>query len=46
MQGRELKRILVMPDNLKSFGNDLKAGTYLVELLQGNNRLVQKLIKL
>ncbi len=46
LQGRELHRMIIMPDALKSFGSNLKAGAYMIEVLQGNKRTVQKLIKL
>jgi hypothetical protein len=46
LQGRELSRMLIMPDALKTFGSNLKAGAYMIEVLQGDKRIVQKLIKL
>jgi len=46
LQGRELSRKIVMAGTMHSFGSDLKAGTYLVEVLQGGKRTVQKLVKL
>jgi len=46
LQGREMKRWVMMPANMQSFGADLKAGTYLLEISQGKRRQVQKLIKL
>ncbi|HCY89756.1 MAG TPA: hypothetical protein DHV17_05800 [Chitinophagaceae bacterium] len=46
LQGRELSRKIVMAGSVHSFGSDLKAGTYLVEVLQGCKRTVQKLVKL
>lgn len=45
LQGRELKRMIMMPDALTTFGSDLKPGTYMLEVLQGTRRSVQKLIK-
>ncbi|HAN66449.1 MAG TPA: hypothetical protein DCQ34_09440, partial [Chitinophagaceae bacterium] len=45
LQGRELKRWVMMPSNMQSFGADLKAGTYLLELSQGKRRQVARLIK-
>jgi hypothetical protein len=46
LQGRELSRMLMMPDALKTFGSNLKPGAYFIEVLQGDKRTVQKLIKL
>lgn len=46
LQGRELKRMVLMPQQLISFGDNLKPGTYMIEVLQGNQRQVQKLIRL
>ncbi|HNP54276.1 MAG TPA: T9SS type A sorting domain-containing protein, partial [Ferruginibacter sp.] len=46
VQGRVMKQLNMMPGALKSIGSDLKAGTYLIEVLQGNHRSVQKFIKL
>lgn len=46
LQCRELSRKIVMAGSVHSFGSDLKAGTYLVEVLQGCKRTVQKLVKL
>jgi hypothetical protein len=45
MQGRELKYITVMPYQAINIGADLKAGSYLVEVTQGRNKLTQKLLK-
>lgn len=46
LQGRELKRIVSMPDGIRNVGAGLKPGSYMVEVLQGKNRSVQQLIKL
>lgn len=46
LQGRELKRMQVMPDAVHTFGRDLKPGTYMVEVLQANKRSVQELIRM
>jgi hypothetical protein len=46
LQGRELSRMIMMPEEMKSFGSKLKAGAYFMEVLQGEKRAVQKLIKL
>jgi len=46
IQGRALLQRTVIPGNLFTLGHDLKAGTYLIEVLQGNKRQIQKIIKL
>jgi hypothetical protein len=46
IQGREMVRQLMQPNAIQTLGNKLKAGTYFIEVLQGNQRSVQKLIKL
>ncbi|HRO97246.1 MAG TPA: T9SS type A sorting domain-containing protein, partial [Ferruginibacter sp.] len=46
MHGRQMKQFQMMPDAMKSFGDDLKPGMYMVEIIQGNNRVVKKLIRL
>jgi hypothetical protein len=46
LQGRELSRMTMMPEELKTFGSKLTAGAYFMEVLQGEKRAVQKLIKL
>lgn len=46
LQGRELKRMIMMKGAAVQFGNELKPGTYMLEFLQGCQRSVQKLIKL
>ena len=46
LQGRELSRMLIMPDALKTFGSNLKPVLTLSKVLQGDKRTVQKLIKL
>jgi subtilisin-like proprotein convertase family protein len=45
-KGQVLKLINTMPGTLKSFGSDLKPGTYMIEVLQGTHRSVQQWIKL
>ncbi|HNP54502.1 MAG TPA: T9SS type A sorting domain-containing protein, partial [Ferruginibacter sp.] len=45
VQGRVLQQLQLMPNALKQLGADLKPGTYFLEITQGNNRQVQKLIK-
>lgn len=44
--GREIKRMTMMPEALRSMGGDIQPGTYFVEITQGEHRTVQKLIKL
>ncbi|MBX2939779.1 MAG: S8 family serine peptidase [Ferruginibacter sp.] len=46
IHGRQLKQLQMMPDALKNFGDDLKPGMYMVEVLQGDKRIVKKLMKL
>ncbi len=46
LQGRELKRLVVANTSTTSIGHDLKPGTYLVEVRQGDKRTIQQLIKL
>jgi hypothetical protein len=46
MQGRELKRINTRPGQLTSIGKDLHHGNYIMEVIQGDKRNTQKLIKL
>ncbi len=46
LQGRELSRMIMMPEEMKTFGSKLTAGAYFMEVLQGEKRAVQKLIKL
>ncbi|MFT3910967.1 MAG: T9SS type A sorting domain-containing protein [Ferruginibacter sp.] len=45
MQGRELKSVLVMPYQTINIGADLKAGTYLAEIKQGDNITIKKIQK-
>jgi hypothetical protein len=45
IQGRELKRLTVMPNQTTTIGNELKAGSYMVEVSQGDKKNVQKLMK-
>lgn len=45
MQGRRLKNITVMPYQTIQLGADLKAGSYLVEVIQGDKRTTQKILK-
>jgi len=44
-QGRSIKTFVVMPYQTINVGSDLKAGTYLMEVRQGNEVKVTKLLK-
>ena len=46
VQGRTFKTIVVNPYQQTSFGAELKAGTYIVEITQGKQKTTQQLIKL
>ncbi|MFT3911088.1 MAG: T9SS type A sorting domain-containing protein [Ferruginibacter sp.] len=46
LQGRELKKMNVAPGQSIIFGNELKPGTYLLEVNQGRTKLTQKILKL
>lgn len=46
LQGRELKRLTVANGSTTGIGHDLKPGTYLIEVRQGEQRTIQQLIKL
>jgi len=45
LQGRELSRLSSLPGVVSRFGNNLKPGAYFIEVVQGANRTVQKLIR-
>jgi hypothetical protein len=45
LQGRQLKTCQVMANEITRFGSDLKAGVYLVEITEGKNKSIRKLIK-
>ena len=45
MQGREFKRLTIMPYQTIHIGADLKAGTYIIETRQGSEVKTVKLIK-
>ena len=45
MQGREFKRMTIMPYQTLHIGSDLKAGSYFVEIVQGEKKTTQKLVK-
>lgn len=46
LQGRELKKITLTQGQPIIFGNELKAGTYVVEIIQGKVKRTEKLLKL
>jgi hypothetical protein len=46
IQGREYKRTNMMPGEVITMGSDLRAGTYMIQVLQGKKSRVLKLIKL
>jgi hypothetical protein len=46
IQGREFKTIMISAYQQTIIGAELKPGTYLVEVIQGNQRATQQLIKL
>ena len=43
--GRTFKQMTLMPGEVLKFGNELKAGTYMVEIRQGRNVATRKVIK-
>jgi hypothetical protein len=43
--GREIKRMVVAPNQIIEFGAELKAGAYLVEVLQGEQSVTKRIIK-
>jgi hypothetical protein len=45
MQGRLVKKYSISASQAMNFGNDLKPGTYLVEVTQGNKKTVQRVMK-
>ena len=45
LQGRELKRMIAQPFQSIAIGNDLKAGTYIVETRQGQQVKTMRVIK-
>jgi hypothetical protein len=45
MAGRMLKIYQVMPGEDLNFGNELKAGVYMIEVTQGNLKSVERLMK-
>jgi len=45
LQGRVIKVMTSMPEQNLSIGSDLKVGTYLIEVRQGKNLAIQKVIK-
>ena len=45
MQGREFKRLVIMPYQTLHVGSELKAGSYFIEIVQGEKKITQKLVK-
>jgi hypothetical protein len=45
IHGRMMKFIKMMPEETIKFGNDLRSGSYIVEVLQGNKKITQRVIK-
>jgi len=45
MQGRELKRMTMQPFEKANIGQELKAGSYILEITQGNLKTTEKLLK-
>lgn len=46
LQGREIKKITTAQGQSVVFGNELRPGTYIVEINQGNQKLTEKILKL
>lgn len=46
LQGREVKKMIMSPGQSIVFGNELRPGTYIVEVAQGKQIRTQKLMKL
>lgn len=46
VQGREIERVQTFSGDFKSIGTKLQPGAYMIEVSQGKNRSIQKLIKL
>ena len=45
LQGRQLKTMQVNSNEITMIGKDLKAGVYLLEITEGKNKSVKKIIK-
>ncbi|MEO5966780.1 MAG: T9SS type A sorting domain-containing protein, partial [Ferruginibacter sp.] len=43
--GREYKRLQMKPGETISIGSDLKAGSYLIEVVQGKTKIVKRVLK-
>lgn len=46
IQGNIVKKLLVQPHQSLQVGEDLKAGIYMLEVIQGSERITKKIIKL
>ncbi|MEI8053644.1 MAG: T9SS type A sorting domain-containing protein, partial [Bacteroidota bacterium] len=44
-QGKLMKVMKMMPDETIKFGNEIRPGAYLIEVLQGNKKITQRAIK-
>ena len=45
LQGRQLQQFVVMPYASVKFGNNLKAGTYFVEVIQAKQKTIKRVMK-
>jgi PKD-like domain/Secretion system C-terminal sorting domain len=45
VQGKIIKTMKMMPYETIKFGNELKTGSYMVEVMQGNKKITQRVIK-
>lgn len=45
LQGRMIKQVILNANQANTLGNDLKAGAYMIEVVQGNNVKTTKLLK-
>lgn len=46
LQGRALKQWIASPNQFIQFGNDLKPGAFILEVRQGRNVKVERIVKL
>jgi hypothetical protein len=46
LQGRQLKVFKVSSNEMTTWGNELKAGVYILEITEGNNKSIKRLLKL
>ena len=45
LQGRKIKSMITAPNQIKVFGNELKAGIYTIEVSQGNEVKSMRVVK-